>query len=304
MVVTISHSGYIKRLPITTYKKQGRGGKGIIGAGTKEEDFVEHLFIASTHSYILFFTDKGKVYWLKVHQIPEASRQARGKAIVNMIGINPGEWVSAFVPVRQFDDAHYLALVTKKGIIKKTSIMAYARPRASGIIAINLDEGDSLVNALLTDGNQQLMIATRNGMAAKFHESDARPIGRTSRGVKGITLRQGDEVVGAIRADDQKTVLTVTENGYGKRTNISEYRRINRGGVGVINIQCSERNGKVTSVKAVDEGDELMLISQKGIIIRTSVKHIACIGRNTQGVRLMKLNGDDKVVSAAKIVNE
>lgn len=303
-VITITHSGYIKRLPVDTYKKQRRGGKGVIGTGKKEQDFVEHLFIANTHSYILFFTDKGTVYWLKVYEIPEASRQSLGKAIVNLIEINKEEKITAFIPVREFDDRHYLLMATKKGVIKKTNLSKYSRPRSTGIKAIVLDPMDSLVNAVLTDGDRQIILATKKGMAVKFNEKDARPIGRTARGVRGISLRTGDDVIGMQIADDSKTLLTVTENGFGKRTRISEYRLINRGGVGVINIQCTDRNGDVVAVKTVSDDDELILISQNGIIIRVAVKGIPAIGRNTQGVRMMRLEKQDKVRDAAKIVKD
>jgi DNA gyrase subunit A len=304
MVVTISHAGYIKRLPTTTYRQQSRGGKGVRAATTKEEDFVEHLFVASTHSSILFFTDKGRVHWLKVHQIPEASRTAMGKAIVNLLQISKEEKVAAFVPVKEFAEGTFLVLATKNGTIKKTPLIEYSRPRQGGIIAINVEEGDGLVGAVLTDGNRQLMLSTRDGMAAKFHESDARPMGRAAYGVKGIELEQGDAVVSMILAEDQKSVLTICENGYGKRSKIEEYRLIRRGGKGVINIQATDRNGKVVAVMDVDDEDEIMLISQSGIIIRTPVKGISVIGRNTQGVRMMKLEQGDKVVAAAKIARE
>ena len=304
VVVTISHAGYVKRIPADTYRAQQRGGKGVIGAGTRDEDFIERLFIASTHSYILFFTNKGNVHWLKVYRIPEASRQAKGTAVVNLLQIDKDEKIAAFVRVDEFDDKHYLVLATKKGTIKKTNLIEYSRPRQSGIIAIVLEEGDTLVNALLTDGDKQIILGTKNGMAIKFHESDARPIGRTSKGVRGIMLKEEDEVVGMDLANDEKALLTITENGYGKRTGFVEYRRIGRGGVGVINIQCTERNGQVAVIMAVEEEDEVMLISKDGIIIRMPAKGISVIGRNTQGVRLMKLEGGDKVISAAKVVNE
>lgn len=302
MIVTITHSGYIKRLSIDTYRQQRRGGKGIRATETKEGDFLEHLFVARNRSYILFFTDKGRVHWLKVYKIPESGRYSKGKAIVNMLDITQEEKITAFIPVREFDEDHFLILATKKGIVKKTNIMAYSRPRRGGIIAINLDDGDNLINAKLTDGEQQIILATKNGMAVKFSEKDARSIGRTSHGVIGIRLKGKDEVIGMVIADDNQTLLTITKNGFGKRTKISEYRLINRGGTGVINIQCSERNGDVTAVKSVDNTNELMLISKKGIIIRTSAQDISTIGRNTQGVRLMRLNTDDAVVAAAKIV--
>ena len=304
MAVTITHSGYIKRLPIDTYKQQKRGGKGVIGAGKKEEDFVEHLFIAHTHSYILFFTDQGQVHWLKVYQLPEASRQATGKAIVNLLELDSKEKITAFVPVAKFDDDHFLVLATKKGIIKKTSMTAYSNPRKGGIRAINLDEGDTLVSAKLTDGNSNLILASRFGNAVHFSERDVRPMGRTSMGVIGMRLKKEDEVVDMVIARPETTLLTITENGYGKRTAIDEYSIIRRGGQGVINIQCNERNGNVIAVKAVADRDDLMLISKNGIIIRTLAGDISVIGRNTQGVRLMKLEDNDKVVAAASIINE
>ncbi len=303
VVVTITHSNYIKRLPVDTYKQQRRGGKGIIATGTKEEDFVENLFIANTHSYILFFTDKGKVYWLKVYSVPEASRQANGKAIVNLIQTEKDEKINALIPVKEFKEGEYLILATKKGIIKKTSLDAYSRPRKGGIIAINLDDDDELINAALTDGTKEIIIATKKGMAVRFNEQDARPIGRSARGVKGINLRKEDEVIGMVVADPSKTLLSITENGFGKRSKIEDYRLVRRASIGVINIKTSERNSNVVSIKTVDDDDELMFISKRGIIIRVPVKGISTIGRNTQGVRLMKLKEKDKVVSAAKIIN-
>ncbi|MFO8016365.1 MAG: DNA gyrase subunit A [Candidatus Woesearchaeota archaeon] len=304
VVVTISHKGYIKRTRLSEYKQQQRGGKGVIAAGTKDEDFVERMFITSTHSNILFFTDRGKVYWLKVYNIPEASRQARGKAIVNMINIARDEKVYASVDVKEFDDKHYLVLATEKGIIKKTNLKEYSRPRQTGIIGITLEEGDNLVNAVLTDGSKQVMLATSGGMAIKFHEKDARPIGRTSKGVRGISLKGDDRVIGMVLADESKTLFTVTENGYGKRTKISDYRLINRGGVGVRNIQCTGRNGRAVAVRVVDDEDQIMLMSRKGITIRCPVNGIPAIGRNTQGVRIMKISPDDSVAGAADIVQD
>ncbi len=303
VVVTITHSNYIKRLPVSTYKQQRRGGKGIIATGTKEEDFVENLFIANTHSYILFFSNKGKVYWLKIYNVPEAKRQAAGKAIVNLIKVEKDEKISAFVPVKDFTKGKYLVFATKKGIIKKTALESYSRPRKGGIIAINLDKDDELINAEITDGNKEIIIATKKGMAVRFKEKDARPIGRSARGVKGINLKKGDEVIGMVIADSTKTLLSITENGYGKRSKIEDYRLVRRGSIGVINIKTIERNGKVVAIKTVDEEDEMMFISKKGIIIRVPVKGISTIGRNTQGVRLMKLKEDDKVVSSAKVIN-
>lgn len=303
-VVTITRAGYVKRLLVDTYKAQGRGGKGIVGTTTKDEDVVEHLFIANTHDYLLVFTDDGTVHWMKVFKIPEGSRQARGKAIVNLLAVDEKTKITSCIPIKDFDPEKYLVMITKKGVVKKTSLEAYSHPRQGGIRAITLDEGDDLVNVLLTDGKCQILIATKQGQAVKFHEEDARAIGRTSRGVRGISLKGDDVVIGAVIADESKTLLTVTENGYGKRTPISEYRLINRGGSGVINIQCTERNGNVIAINEVNDEDELMFISKNGIIIRTRAKDISSIGRNTQGVRLMRLEADDKVVAAAKIINE
>jgi len=303
MVITVTHDGYIKRLPLDTYKQQHRGGKGVIATKTKEKDFVEDIFITSTHSYLLFFTDKGMVYWLKAYKVPEESRIAKGKAIINLLNLK-NEKITSIIPIREFKKGYYLLMATKNGIIKKTELEAYSRPRTSGIRAINLDKGDELINAVLTDGAKNILLATRNGMAVKFKEKDARPVGRASRGVIGIRLKENDYVIGMIIADDKKALLTITENGYGKRTLIDNYRLINRGGSGVINIQCTERNGKVVSINSINGNDELILISKRGIVIRMLANGISLIGRNTQGVRLMRLSNDDNVVSAAKIIND
>ena len=304
MVITVTNAGYIKRTPVKLYKEQRRGGKGIIAATTKEEDFISAVFTASTHSYILFFTNKGRVYWLKTHEIPESSRQAKGKPIINLIQFAPDEKINAFIPVNEFDDKHYLILATKQGVVKKTNLIEYSNPRATGIIAVNLDENDELINAELTDGSRDIILATKNGNAVRFNEEDARAVGRTSRGVRGINLREDDEVISMVIASNEKFLLTITENGFGKRTAITEYNTINRGGLGVINIQCTERNGKVVAVKSVYEDNDLMLISKNGITIRMPVSGISSIGRNTQGVTLMKLDETDKVVAAAVIVKE
>ncbi|MBW2990276.1 DNA gyrase subunit A [Candidatus Woesearchaeota archaeon] len=300
-VITISHAGYIKRQSIDVYKTQRRGGKGVIGATTREEDFIKHLFVANTHSYLLVFTDKGKVYWLKVYNIPEAARVSKGKPIVNLIRTEPDEKIQTVIPIREFDDKHYLLFATRKGLAKKTKLSAYSRPRKAGIIAINLNEGDGVVEVILTDGHQKILIASSNGQAVKFFEADARHVGRNSYGVRGIRLGKDDKVIGMIIAQDNQCVLTITENGYGKRTNIEEYRLISRGGKGVRNIICSERNGKVKCIRAVKDDDEIMVVSKKGILIRVPVKNISVIGRNTQGVRIMKLGEEDHVVSVAKI---
>ncbi|MBI2660259.1 DNA gyrase subunit A, partial [Candidatus Woesearchaeota archaeon] len=304
MAITITNSGYIKRLPLQTYKLQHRGGKGVIATTTKDEDIVKDIFVASTHSYILFFTNKGRVYWLKVYNIPEASRQARGKAIVNLLEMQGNETVTAFVPVRNFDSQHYLTMSTKKGTVKKTELMAYSNPRKHGIVAITLEEQDELINVAMTDGNQHIILATKDGNAVRFEEKNVRPTGRSAQGVRGISLRGNDEVIGMVVASDEKTLLSVTENGYGKRTPISEYRLINRGGSGVINIQCSERNGKVVSICDVAENEDVILISKNGIIIRVPAADISMIGRNTQGVMVMKLDENDKVVRAVKVAKD
>ncbi|MBW2978407.1 DNA gyrase subunit A [Candidatus Woesearchaeota archaeon] len=302
VVITISHSGYIKRQAIGTYKKQRRGGRGVIAAGTREEDFLEDLFIANTHDYILFFTNEGKVHWLKVYEIPEGTRQAKGKAIVNLLRLVEKEKITAFIPVNKFEG--FLAMVTKRGVIKKTALKNFSNPRRGGIVALSLDEGDELIDVIWTDGTKQLIIATKNGQAVKFKEEDVRDVGRTARGVRGIRLKEDDEVVDEVLAEDEKTLLTVTENGYGKRTKISEYRLISRGGSGVKNIICSKRNGKVVAIKSVEDSDELMLISKHGIMIRVPAKDISVVGRATQGVTIMDLDEGDKVAAVATIAKE
>ena len=303
VVVTISHSGYIKRMSLDEYKQQGRGGKGIRGAETKEEDFLEHLFIANTHSFLLTFTNKGRVYWTKVYRMPDASRYSKGKAIVNLVGLEQDEKISAVIPVKEFKDNEYLVFATTGGLVKKTRIRAYSKPRKGGIWAINLREGDDVISVVKTNGEKQLILATKEGMAVKFNETDVRPVARHSFGVRGITLKKkGDEVIGMVVAQEDRTLLTITENGFGKRSPISDYRLINRGGSGVINIKTNERNGGVIVIKSVSDEDELMLISVNGQVIRTSAKFISVIGRNTQGVRLMRLNQGDKVADAARIL--
>jgi DNA gyrase subunit A len=304
MVVTITQAGYIKRLSLDTYRQQNRGGRGIIATGTKEEDVVQDIFVADNLNTLLFFTDSGIVHWLKVYQIPEASRQAKGKAIVNLLRLEPQTRVTACIPIKQFKENTYLVMATKNGKIKKTSLIAYSRPRSGGIIAIGLEEGDHLINVIKTDGNKEILLASRNGLAVRFKEVQVRPIGRSGKGVTGMTLKGDDEVIAMVAADPQKTILSITENGYGKRTNLQDYRLTNRGGIGVINIQCSSRNGTVVAVASVSNKDELMLISQNGITIRMATKNISLIGRNTQGVRLMRLDSDDKVVASAKIARE
>jgi DNA gyrase subunit A len=302
MVITITHGGYIKRLSVTSYRRQGRGGKGVIGIETKEQDFVEHLFIASTHNYILFFTPKGRCHWLKVHEIPVGGRLAKGKPVVNMLDLGDEEKIAAFLPVRDFDDKHFVVMSTQNGIIKKTLLSAFSNPRKGGINAMNVPDDDNLIEAKMTDGSCDIVLATREGQAIRFHEEKVRHMGRTAYGVKGITLEKNDRVIGMVVVKRDATLLTVTENGYGKRTSISDYRVTNRGGKGIINIKTSERNGKVVDIKEVVTDDELMLISQKGIIIRQSVKQISVIGRATQGVRLINLSSGDKLMDVARVV--
>jgi DNA gyrase subunit A len=304
MVVTITNQGYIKRLPVGTYKAQKRGGRGIQGMGTKEEDFVEKLFVASTHDYMLFFTDKGQVHWLKVYQLPIEGRYARGKAIVNLLELDPDEKISAAIKISEFNDGHYLAMITKKGLIKKTDLQAYSRPRKGGIIAINLREDDGLVRVLLTNGSNEILVSTKKGKAIRFKETDARAVGRNSMGVRAIRLKADDEVVGAVVVDENTSLLTVTENGYGKRSPFDRYPLQNRGGQGVIDIKTTERNGFVVATRQVCIEDEIMSITSKGVIIRTAVDGISEIGRNTQGVRIMKLDTGNKVVSIARILRE
>jgi len=302
MVITITHTGYIKRLSVTSYRRQSRGGRGVIGIETKEEDFVEHLFIASTHNYILFFTPKGRCHWIKVHEIPVGGRLAKGKPIVNMLDLGEEEKIAAFVPVREFDDAHFVVMATQNGIIKKTVLSAFSNPRRGGINAMNVPQDDNLIEAKITDGTCDIVLATTEGQAIRFHEDKVRDMGRAAYGVKGITLAKNDRVIGMVVVKRDATLLSVTENGFGKRTNISDYRVTNRGGKGIINIKTTQRNGKVVDIKEVVTDDELMLITQKGIIIRQPVKQITVIGRATQGVKLINLDKGDKVVDVARVI--
>ncbi len=304
MVITVSHAGYIKRLPVSTYRQQHRGGKGVTGAGTKEEDFIEHLFIASTHHYILFFTDSGRIHWVKVYGLPQAGRLSKGKAIVNLLALEPGEKITAFLPVKEFDDDHFLVMATERGVVKRTSLTAYSHPRAGGIIGLTLDEKDRLIEVKLTEGAQEIILATERGKAIRFPEKEVRLVGRTARGVKGISLEKKDRVVGMEIVDEEATLLSVTANGYGKRSLFSEYRTQSRGGKGVINIKTSQRNGLVIDITRVVDKDELMLISSQGMVIRMPVEPIRVIRRNTQGVRLINLGKKDPVVGVARVVKE
>jgi len=301
MVVTISHDGYIKRNPVSLYRAQRRGGKGKIGAITRDEDFVEHLFVASTHSYILFFTTTGKVYWLKVHEVPQAGRAARGKAIVNLLRLGPDEKISAFLPVRAFQENHYVFFATKHGAVKKTDLMLYAHPRPSGIIAIGLEDNDEVIGVRQTDGAQEIILSTRNGQSIRFKEEEVRSMGRAAGGVKGITLDADDEVVSIEILTPSAGVMTVAENGYGKRTDTDEYRVQSRGGKGIITMKTTERTGKVIGVRQVTDEDNLMLVTSTGKIIRLRVADIRVIGRNTQGVRLIDVEPGERVVSLARL---
>ena len=299
VAVIITKDDYIKRVPIAEYKSQGRGGKGVIGSETKEEDTIKDIMFASTHDHLLFFTDKGNVHWLKVYRLPTGGRYAMGKAIVNLLEVS-GEKISAWIKTRDFSEKEYLVMLTKNGIAKRSSMADYSRPRKGGIIAITLKDNDSLIDAKKTDGRRELIIATSEGSAIRFKEDDVREIGRTGQGVIGIRLEKGDEVVG-MALDECETLLTVTENGYGKRTDISEYRLQSRGGKGVINIKTHGRNGKVVGIASVKDGDELLIVSSGGKIIRMFVQDINVIGRNTGGVRLMKLDEKEKVVAVEKL---
>jgi len=302
-ILTISNQGYIKRQAIESYKMQKRGGKGITGAKTKDEDFIEHLFMANTHDYILLFTNFGTVHWLKVFKIPEGSRIAKGRPIINLVPINSkqGERITAFIPIKEFKSDEYIFMATKKGVVKKTQADAFKNPRITGIRAINLDEDDSLINVLITDGTNQILIGTKNGQAVKFNETDIRSTGRSSMGVRGIRLKNNDEVVGIMKANDKDSILTITKKGYGKRTPVEDYRLTNRGGSGVINIKCTSKNGEVINIMPSQDDDQIMLISKNGIIIRMITKNISVIGRSTQGVRLMRLNENDEVISSTKL---
>jgi DNA gyrase subunit A len=304
MVVTITHTGYIKRNPISLYRSQNRGGKGKMGMQVKEEDFVEDLFIASTHDYVLFFTDAGKIHWMKVHELPQAGRLTRGKAIVNLLNLGSDEKVTTILSLKDFQKWKFITLMTKLGIIKKTALEAYSNPRAGGIIAINLDEGDELISTRLTDGKQHLFIGTKLGKAIHFPEAQIREIGRTARGIRGIKLSQGDEVVGMEAVAPHTQILTVTANGYGKRSPASEYRIQNRGGTGIFTVKRTPRTGDVVTIIPVIDEDELMLISNAGKIIRLKVGDIPVQGRNTQGVRLITLEAGEKVVSVAKLAEK
>ncbi|HAF07662.1 MAG: DNA gyrase subunit A [candidate division TA06 bacterium 32_111] len=304
VIVTITHQGYIKRQSISSYRKQNRGGKGIIGLTTKDDDFAEKIFIASTHQYILFFTNRGKVYWLKVFQIPEGGRTSKGRAIVNLLELEKGEEIMGSVPVREFDDKHFVFIITKNGIAKKTVLSAFRNPRKGGIIALSLNDEDNVADVALTDGNNDVIIVTKWGMAIRFNENEVRDMGRSATGVRGVTLDKDDEVVSMVVVKRESTLFIATENGFGKRSEMQEYRKTHRGGKGVIAIKTHERNGAVVDAIEVLDNDELLLIAESGQIVRIAVSDIRVIGRNTGGVRLMNLTEGDKLVDVAIIAHE
>jgi DNA gyrase subunit A len=304
MAITVSNTGYIKRTAITSYRNQRRGGKGRIGMRTRDEDFVSHLFVASTHAYIMIFSDRGRAYWLKVHEIPDVGPDGRGKAIANLVSMEEGERIAALVAVKEFEDDKFIVMGTRRGVVKKTELSAFSNPRAGGIIAMGVEEGDAVIAAQISDGSGEVFIGTRDGMSIRFKETDVRPMGRTAFGVRGISLRESDAVVAMEVLRPGGTILSVTEQGYGKRTELEEYRIQTRGGIGIINIQTSDRNGKVVGIAHVTDEDELMLITQQGKILRMAARDIRTIGRATQGVRLIDIEGDDRAVSIARLAEK
>jgi DNA gyrase subunit A len=304
MAITVSNTGYIKRTAISTYRNQRRGGKGRIGMRTRDEDFVSHLFVASTHAYIMIFSDRGRAYWLKVHEIPDVGPGGKGKSIANLVSMEEGEKIAATLPVKEFEEDKFVVMGTLRGVVKKTSLSAFSNPRAGGIIAMGVEEGDAVIAVQQTDGTGEVFIGTRDGMAIRFKEADVRPMGRTAYGVRGITLRGEDYVVAMEIVKPGGTLLTVTERGYGKRTEIEEYRVQSRGGVGIINISTSDRNGPVVGVAYVQAGDELLVITQQGMILRMLTDDVRAIGRATQGVTIINIEDEDKVVSIARLVEK
>ena len=301
MVITISHAGYVKRQPVNGYRSQHRGGRGITGTGTKEEDFVEHLFITSTHSYILCFTNLGRCYWLKVYEIPQGGRQARGRPMINLLQLQSQENIQAILPVRSFDEGRFVVMATRRGQVKKTPLADYSRPRSRGVNAITIIDGDDLVDVQLTDGNQDIALCTKSGKAIRFNERDVRPMGRSTRGVRGIRLEGEDEVVDLVVVHRAGTLLVVCENGYGKRSEIDDYRVTGRGGKGIITVKANERNGPVVAMREVVDDDQFMVITQRGVLIRMRVREVSVIGRNTQGVRLINLDDDDRAIAVARL---
>jgi DNA gyrase subunit A len=304
MAITVSNTGYIKRTAISTYRNQRRGGKGRIGMRTRDEDFVSHLFVASTHAYIMIFSDRGRAYWLKVHEIPDVGPGGKGKSIANLVSMEEGEKIAALLAVKEFDETRFIMMGTRRGVVKKTALSAFANPRAGGIIAMGVEEGDSVIAVQVTDGSAEVFLGTRSGMAIRFPETDVRPMGRGAYGVRGITLRDDDVVVAMEIVRPGGTLLTVTERGFGKRTELEEYRVQSRGGVGIINIATTERNGAVVGIAYVEDGDELLVITQQGMILRTPTSNVRAIGRATQGVTLIQIEAEDKVVSIARLLEK
>src|SRR6266568_4973603 len=302
MVITVSHAGYIKRLPVSAYRRQRRGGKGVISAHTKEDDWLEHLFIASTHDYVMFFTQQGQCYWLKVHEIPQAARAARGKPILSCIAMKPDERLASLVPVREFSEDQFLLFATKQGVVKKTVLSEFGNPRSVGIRAINIEKGDELIDVQVTDGRNDIVLATRHGMSIRFHEKDVRDMGRTATGVKGIELDKKDHMIDMVVVRRKSTLLTVTEKGMGKRSELDEYRVQHRGGRGIITLKRADKTGDIVALKEVLPDDELMMITKKGIMIRVPVEGIRISGRNTQGVKVMNLTTGDLLVDVARVV--
>src|SRR5215467_7375962 len=304
MAITVTNTGYIKRTAISTYRNQRRGGKGRIGMRTRDEDFVSYLFVASTHAYIMIFSDRGRAYWLKVHEIPDVGPGGKGKSIANLVAMEDGEKIAAMLAVKEFEDDKFIVMGTRLGVVKKTALSAFSNPRAGGIIAMGVEEGDSVIAVQVTDGSGEVFIATRYGMAIRFEETDVRPMGRSAFGVRGISLRGDDFVVSMEVVKPGGTLLTVTERGFGKRTEIDEYRVQSRGGVGIINIATTDRNGQVVGIAYVQDGDELLLITQQGMILRMQANDVRAIGRATQGVRLIDIEGEDSVVGIARLVEK
>jgi DNA gyrase subunit A len=302
MVITISHRGNIKRFPVSGYRRQNRGGRGSTGATTREEDFIEHMFIASTHHYMLFFTDNGRLYWLKVHEIPQAGKASKGRPIINLIDIQKGENIRGFVPVKNFEDEGYIIISTKSGIIKKTDLGAYSRPRKGGIVAVTIRENDALLSAAVTSGSNDIILVTQKGYSIRFNEREVRDMGRSASGVKGITLRSGDEVIGMVVVKREDTLLTISEKGLGKRSNVSDYRTQSRGGKGIIAMKVNDKTGHLVAVLEVVDNEDIILITENGVVIRQHIGKISIIGRNTQGVKLIRLDDNDKIGDVAKIV--
>ena len=304
MVLTITHKGYIKRLATSQWRTQKRGGRGMKGAHTRADDFVEHLFVASTHDMMLFFTDQGKCYWLKVHQIPQALRTSQGRAIINLIGCEPGEQVQAFLPVHSFDDNQFIIMATQKGIINRTALSLYSKPRKGGVYAMQIKEGDQLIQAKISNGDDTIIMATKGGKSIRFDENQVRPTGRRTTGVRGIRLGPSDKVIGMLIAKREGSVLVASENGYGKRSNLDEYRIQARGGKGVYTMKKTHKTGSVVIILEAIDDDDLMIITNKGVMIRQSVNKIRIIGRNTQGVRLLRLDNDSKISSVTKVIKD